>query len=72
MWGQSLKLEPTLSKPLGQKAQCNEFCRVWIKELGFDKLSRGLYEIKEHTDKNNNYYDERTSDPRRHRILFMN
>ena len=62
--------KPTLSKLLGQKAQCNEFCRVWIKELGFDKLSRDLYEIKEHTDKNNNYYDEITSNPRRQNFVY--
>ena len=63
-------MEPTttLYGILVQKAQCNEFCRVWVKKLGLDKLSRGLHEIKEYIDKNKSCYDEITSDPRRHKI----
>ena len=64
--------KPTLYGILVQKAQYNEFCRVWVKELGLDELSGGLHGIKEHTDKNKSYYDEMTSGPRRLRILFMN
>ena len=59
---------PALYGILVQKAQYNEFCRVWIKELGLDKLSRGLHGIKELTNKNKSYYDEIISDPRRLRI----
>ena len=64
--------KPTLYGILVQKAQYNEFCRVWAKELSLDELSSDLHEIKEHTDKNKSYYDEMTSGPRRLRILFMN
>ena len=64
--------KPTLYGILVQKAQYNEFCKVWVKELGLDELSSDLHEIKEHTNKNKNYYDEMTSGPRRLRILFVN
>ena len=63
---------PTLYGILVKKAQYNEFCRVWVKELGLDKSSSDLHGIKEHPDRNKSYYDEMTSDPRRLRILFMN
>ena len=43
---------PYLVKSWFKKAQHNEFCRVWVKELGLDKLNRSLHGIKEHTDKN--------------------
>ena len=63
---------PTLYGILVKKAQYNEFCRVWIRELGLDELSSGLHGIKEHPDRNKSYYDEMTSGPRRLIILFMN
>ena len=56
---------PHFMKSWFKKAQHNEFCRVCVKELSLDKLSRGLHGIKEHTDKNKSYYDEITSGPRR-------
>ena len=50
---------------LVQKAQYNEFCRVWDKELDLDELSNGLHGVEKQLDKNNNYYDQRTFRPRR-------
>ena len=64
--------KPTLYGILVKKVQYNEFCRVWVKELGLNESSSGLHGIKEHPDKNKSYYDEMTSGPRRLRILFMN
>ena len=63
--------KPTPYGVLVQKAQYNEFCRVWVRELDLDELSSGLYGIKEHTGKNKNYYNQKTLCPRRLRILFM-
>ena len=64
--------KPELHGILVQKAQYNEFCRIWVKELVLDELSNDLHGIKEQTNKNKNYYDRRTFCPRRLRILFMN
>ena len=57
--------KPELYGILVQKAQYNEFCRVWVKELGLDELSNGLHGIKKQSDKNKNYYDQRTFHSRR-------
>jgi len=68
MWGHSLEPKPLPHEVLVQKSQHNEFCRVWIKELGLDKLSEGLHRIKEHTDKNKSHYVEISSGLRRLKI----
>ena len=70
--GQNLEPKLTLYGILVKKALYNEFCRVWVKELGLGESSSGLHGIKEHPDRSKSYYDEMTSDPRRLRILFMN
>ena len=72
LYGQLLEPKPAPYGVLVQRVQHNEFCRVWVKELGLDESSSGLHGIKEHSDRNKSYYDEMTSDPRRLRILFMN
>ena len=64
--------KPESHEILAQKAQYNEFCRTWVKELVLDELSNDLHGIKEQTNKNKNYYDRRTFCPRRLRSLFMN
>ena len=55
-----------------KKTQHNGFCRVWVKELGLDKLNWGLHGIKEHIDKDKNHYAGISCGPRRLKILFMN
>ena len=54
-------LKPEPHGILVQKAQYNEFCRVWVKKLGLDEWSNGLHGIEEQTDKNKSYYGQRTS-----------
>ena len=60
MYGQSLEPKLELYGILVQKAQYNEFCRVWDKELGLGELCNGLHEFKKQSDKNKNYYNQRT------------
>ena len=47
-----MESRPELHGILVQKAQYNEFCRIWVKELDLDELSNGLHGSKEQTDKN--------------------
>ena len=57
LYGQLLELKPAPYGVLVQRVQHNEFCRVWVRELGLDELGSGLHGIKEHTDKNTSYYN---------------
>ena len=50
---------------LVQKAQYNEFCRVWVKELGLDELSNSLHGVKKQSNTNKSYYDQRIFRPKR-------
>ena len=36
------------------------FCKVWVKELGLNKLNGVLHGLKEHVNKNKNHYTERS------------
>ena len=60
-----MESKPKLYGILVQKAQYNEFCKVWVKELGLDELSNGVHGVKKQLDTNKSYYDQRTFRSRR-------
>ena len=62
---------PYRVKSWSKKAQHNEFSRVWVKELGLDKLDRCLHGIKVHIDRNKRHYVERCHSPKRFKTQFM-